>query len=344
MSYQLQMTDIKDAIHEQIADFYSAFHQVHVDPDPMSAAVQLRLPTRFGNGHLNIRKFGTNTFSTMKLNFNRDISLTEEVLDSGYFVSLNLGQSVTFEEGSPTRSYHFPANAITLGYTREGTKLRTMMPSDQQIHSLSFFLSESQLRQYFIELQRTDLADRLLKVTDGMAVLANASISPMQQHLIEKLNSNPHRGSLEQLYFDSVAGELLISLLESICTEHKSTHINLTERDRDLLLVARNLLLQDLRQPPTISQLAKSVGMNEDKLKKGFKVMYNSTIYKTLTEQRMQLAVTQLHSNDMSIAEIAYDAGYENVSKFIAAFRKTYGVTPGMMRKDIKYSLPISYS
>ena len=344
MSYQLQMTDITEAIREQIADFYSAFHQVHVDPDPLNAAVKLSLPSRFGKGQLNIRKFGVTTFSAMKLSFNQDISLTEEVLDSGFFVSLNLGESVIFDMGSSTSTYHFPASTISLGYTKAGVKLRTMMSANQEVKSFSFFLSEQHLGQYFRELDRPDLVDRLVQVSNGMSILANATISPMQYHLINKLITNPYRGSLEQLYFDSIAGELLISLLESICAKHKAITVNLSDRDRNQLLTARKLLLKDLREPPTISQLAKTVGMNEDKLKKGFKAVFNSTIFKTVTEQRMQLAAQQLRKNDMSIAEIAYDAGYENVSKFIAAFKKTYGITPGMMRKSINYSLPTSYS
>jgi AraC-like DNA-binding protein len=339
MSYQLQMTDITEALCEQIADFYNAFHEVHVDPKPVSSTVELTLPARFGEGQLNIRKFGAATFSTMSLSFNRDIALTENVLDSGYFISLNLGASVTFEVGAPKRSYHFPAQTLTLGHTREGAELRTLMSSSQRVHSLSFFLSEQQLRQYLIELDRPEMVDSLAQVSDGMNILARAAISPMQHHLISRLTANPYRGTLEKLYFDSVAGELLITLLESLCAEQRTTDINLTERDRDQLLVARSLLLKDLRDPPTISQLAKAVGMNEDKLKKGFKTLFNNTIFKTVTEQRMQLAANQLRKNNMSIAEIAYDSGYENVSKFIAAFRKTYGITPGKMRSDVTYSL-----
>ncbi|MBV2099310.1 MAG: AraC family transcriptional regulator [Candidatus Thiodiazotropha sp. (ex Lucina aurantia)] len=231
-----------------------------------------------------------------------------------------------------------------MGYTREGAELRTLMSSSQLMRSLSFFLSERQLRQYLVELDRPEMIDKLVQVSGGLNILTSAELSPLHHHLISKLSTNPYRGTLEKLYLESVAGELLIALLESLGEEHKTANINLTERDRDQLLIARRLLLKDLRNPPTISQLAKAVGMNEDKLKKGYKVVFNNTIFKTVMEQRMQFAPNQLRSNDMSIAEIAYAAGYENVSKFIATFRKTYGVTPGMMRKDMKYSLPMSHS
>ena len=339
MSYQLNMLDITDAISEHIESFYHAFHEMHLQPDPSSAMVKMTLPPRFGEGRFNVRKLGGTTFSSMSLCFNSDIHLAETVLDTGYFISINLGTDVSFGMGTPRRIVTFPSQTVFLGYTREGSKLHTSMSKDKYVRSLSFFLTEQQLTQYLTELDRLDMITTIETVENSTTIFKYVAITPRHHHLISKLAENPYKGTLEKLYFDSVAGELLIALIESLCGE-KPTSISLADRDRELLVVARNLLLEDLHNPPTIAQLAKTVGMNEDKLKKGFKALFNNTIFKTLTEHRMRQAVKHVRANDMSIAEIAYDTGYENVSKFIAAFRKTYGVTPGMMRKEVKYSLP----
>ena len=57
-------------------------------------------------------------------------------------------------------------------------------------------------------------------------------------------------------------------------------------------------------------------------------------IHKINTIEKMEQAFENLKNLDMSIWEIAHEAGYENVSNFINVFRKKFGKTPGDMRKE----------
>ena len=66
-------------------------------------------------------------------------------------------------------------------------------------------------------------------------------------------------------------------------------------------------------------------------------MLFGNTVFKILTEQRMKIAYLHVQQNEMRIHEIAFEAGYENVSKFIAVFKKEFGMTPGEMRKKKKY-------
>jgi len=335
MSYQLTMNNLNEVINEQIATFYSAFHEVYTQPDTVLDATVLSLPERFGVGQLDIRKTAGITFSTMSLSFNNDVRLIGTTLDSAYFIGVNLGADLSFETHIPKRTYHFPAQSLSFGYNRAGEELHTLLSSNRCIRTINFALSEQQLRQYLADLNEPDMP--LVDVNEGMKILKQMPMSARHSSLIARLVDNPYRGALGKLHFDSIAGELLISLLESLFTHKGSTStLKLAQRDKEQLLAARQLLLADLHNPPTIAQLANVVGMNEDKLKKGFKVAFNNTVFKTLSEHRMQLAVKHVRANDLSIAEIAYETGYENVSKFIAAFKKAHGITPGVMRKEIR--------
>ena len=76
------------------------------------------------------------------------------------------------------------------------------------------------------------------------------------------------------------------------------------------------------------------VSINQDKLKKGFKTLFGNTIFKTLTQERMKIAYSQMQRDDMSVGEVAYGTGYENVSNFISVFKREFGKTPGEMRKE----------
>ena len=106
--------------------------------------------------------------------------------------------------------------------------------------------------------------------------------------------------------------------------------MQLSTRERKLLLAAREFLLSDLSAPPTIETVAKTVGLNQCKLKKGFKVLFNATVYGCFQQERMQKAMDMLKHNN--VTETAISLGYSNVSHFSSAFRKQFGLLP----KDVR--------
>lgn len=94
---------------------------------------------------------------------------------------------------------------------------------------------------------------------------------------------------------------------------------------------AKELLLQDLSDPPTIAKLARAVGMNECKLKICFKKRFGTTIYALFQEERMKKAKRLLQ--DYNVTETAMVLGYSNVSHFSTAFLKQFGCLPSRVRQ-----------
>lgn len=102
----------------------------------------------------------------------------------------------------------------------------------------------------------------------------------------------------------------------------------ISDDDRAMLTQARALLMRDFSNPPTISQIAHSVGMNETKLKREFKEFYGLPIYQYLKKAKMERAMELLTSTDLSMREIAFRCGYDSQSQFSAAFRAIYNLAP----------------
>ena len=99
---------------------------------------------------------------------------------------------------------------------------------------------------------------------------------------------------------------------------------------------AKEYLLEDLNNSPTIKQIAKHVALNEYNLKTGFKEIYGKTIHSFLKDYKMTKARELILLREYQIAEIADQLGYTNVSHFIDAFKKKFGITP----KKFELSLP----
>ncbi len=76
------------------------------------------------------------------------------------------------------------------------------------------------------------------------------------------------------------------------------------------------------------------MGLNEYKLKKGFKETFNNTIFGYLTDQRLQLAKQYLLDTQQTAAEISMQLGYATPQHFNNAFKKKFGITPFSVRNN----------
>lgn len=68
-----------------------------------------------------------------------------------------------------------------------------------------------------------------------------------------------------------------------------------------------------------------------------FKTVMGKTFKQYLTDVRMSQAHTMLISTDSSVTDIASLCGYDNVSYFVAEYKKTFGTTPKAAQKEAKY-------
>lgn len=103
--------------------------------------------------------------------------------------------------------------------------------------------------------------------------------------------------------------------------------------ERRRLLLARDRLLADLANPPTIAELARESGLNALKLKRGFKQMFGIGVFGLFQRERMHEAWRRLQEGSATVSTVAADLGYTNASHFAGAFRKQFGVAPREIRK-----------
>lgn len=92
-------------------------------------------------------------------------------------------------------------------------------------------------------------------------------------------------------------------------------------------------LLDNLGRHVTLEELTEQFGVSGTTLKKHFREDHGMSLYAWFKSQRMQAAAKALRNSRDSILKIAGDYGYENASKFSAAFRDVFGVSPREYRK-----------
>lgn len=162
----------------------------------------------------------------------------------------------------------------------------------------------------------------------------NGKIDPLMKNTIRQLLQNPFQGAVRRLFVESKVLELFAAQLESfkgLLGCHERNHSS--NKDHEKFHYAKNLLEERLQNPPTIYELSRLVGLNEFKLKKGFKELFGNTIFGYLTDYRLGFARQFLLNTDKTIADISNMIGYSHQQHFSTAFKRKYGVTPSELRK-----------
>ena len=159
------------------------------------------------------------------------------------------------------------------------------------------------------------------------------TLSPEQLWAGRALLHCPYEGAVRNMLFKSKALELIALFFGQLAVQEAQRRA-LLPREHAAIAKAGALLLRDLENPPGLQELARSVGINDTKLKRGFKAVYGTAPYAYLRAQRMVAARELLVVQGLSVSETAARVGYGNVSHFIDAFARHHGLRPGTLLRS----------
>ncbi|ABQ06332.1 helix-turn-helix domain-containing protein [Flavobacterium johnsoniae] len=151
--------------------------------------------------------------------------------------------------------------------------------------------------------------------------------------VIEDIKNCFYRGLTRKIYMESKVYELIALSHHNLDIEKQSR--NLAGDDVEKIKFAAQLIRENIDNPFTIVELARKVGVNQTKLKEGFKTVFGDTVFGYLQEIRMNKARHYLSDTSLSIQEISHLSGYQNVSNFSIAFKRIFGYPPTKLRLKV---------
>jgi AraC-like DNA-binding protein len=194
-------------------------------------------------------------------------------------------------------------------------------------------------------IQFTQNGDDQLKrfsdeIMNGRSVMLSEEWGAVDTHIqqvIQQIIHCNYADHLKKLFLLSKSIELLVLSAEACkaAADRKGVFIK-NKTDKEKLIAVRDLINQRVHNPPNLSEIARIVGLNEYKLKRGFKETFNNTVFGYLAEQRLQLAYQYLRDTEKTAAEISYELGYASPQHFNNAFSKKFGITPLSVRSTSK--------
>jgi len=148
---------------------------------------------------------------------------------------------------------------------------------------------------------------------------------------------NDYNNDLQPLMREGLTKTIIASLWQRCVVKpiEGQESCRFIERDQKAFHQAAHIIEQNYEEPPTIPELCKMVGLNEYKLKIGFRAIYGKTIYEYAHDIRMKTARVLLENYELTISQVAYSVGYINASHFSRAFHKQFGVNPSDLRNGL---------
>lgn len=161
----------------------------------------------------------------------------------------------------------------------------------------------------------------------------NMPITPQMNLILFEIGNCQKTGMLKRMYLESKIIELLLLQIEQFeASQNTVATPNLRKEDIEKIYYAKELVEKNMSQPYSLLELSHKVGLNDFKLKKGFKQLFGTTVFGYLHEIRMQYSKRMLLDEHKSIPEIADYCGYQHVHHFTTAFKNKFGYTPAKLK------------
>lgn len=228
---------------------------------------------------------------------------------------------------------------------------RNLLDKNARQHDITFSLRKS----FYADLITNYLSssgDRLPAM-----ILHQKQFNTINQHIpadagilgiLKNIMDCPFKGDMKSAFIrEHVRALLTLQLFHfNPIVTGKKTQLDakISKRDEDILQDVKKYIDAHFLDPASIEILSKTFGVNEFKLKHGFKVLFDTSPMRYLQYKRLAYSLCLLRDTDRTIKKIADEIGYAHAANFTTAFTKTFGNSPLHYRAGRRevYPTPIS--
>lgn len=166
------------------------------------------------------------------------------------------------------------------------------------------------------------LMDKFCNISDTFVARSMSSIS----HVFDELYCVP-----ENILKGYIKVKVLGLMLFLTNIDVKTDEVIKRKFTHNQKILANNIaqyLLENMDTKVRLEQLSEIFLVSATQIKSSIKAVYGISLQNMIKIQKMQSAAKLLENTDLTIVEIAGKHGYDNASKFSAAFKSIIGVTP----------------
>ncbi len=175
----------------------------------------------------------------------------------------------------------------------------------------------------------SDLLQELVNPKDDYVEGPSFYMTPEMENIVDAFFSNTYSGKTKMMFFRSQITALLSHFFGQLALKQEEASKPL---HREQLNKAKKILLENLDNPPSLSELSEAIGFNTTRLKKEFKAIFGVPVFKYLQNERLVSAHRLIREKEATVQEAAWQVGYDSLSSFSNAFAKKFGYRPSQIK------------
>jgi AraC-like DNA-binding protein len=194
------------------------------------------------------------------------------------------------------------------------------------------------MEPWFIKRFSQGIAGELTRKIEEMLALPNkgdffccpVSMAPSINVRLHEILGCTYIDARRPLFLESKALELMISGFNQFNSD-KGQAISCFDPaagSRNFVHKARDIIISDIKNPPSLTELSKMVGVNRTTLTHCFSKVYGVTIFDFLRTFRLEESRRLLKAGNRSVTQVAFEVGYSYPKTFSREFKKYFGNTP----------------
>lgn len=275
------------------------------------------------------------TFSFVILNAELNTDFTLHRLSNnqaGLLIFFNQTQVTNFihvknKKGSYRNEETIQKNNIFLSPTN--TELQVNYSAGSRIKRLGIYLTPQWLSVHLNDEAKNNI-NQLTR--QGVQLIDKMMIDEEINNTLQKIFTADFNSQKQRFQVKTTIVTLLDYFFKTYLNGQTAIHTNavIPEEDLTKLKAIEELLKEDLDRFPSINKLAVIAQMCGTKLKQRFKQVYGYALYEYYNKNRLEKAKDFL-ATGISPKEAGLRIGFSDVSNFTKAFKKEYGITPGLL-------------
>ena len=266
-------------------------------------------------------------------NFTRDITLTPPPIRNHHY---GLAIMHTCQAGAKFMNEDWVS-------VNKGEFYFTHNPGVEEVHR---FKANCAMHMHFVEIQPDYLTELLMScsaekdtplwqfrdhVSRGEFSGAGGAVSvPAFYQVIQGMFNCPLAGPLGQMMLEGSLQQLVALQFAMMGSQKQNESVN--RRDREVMHAVKDYLHATFQQGHSLLDLSRKFGVNQNKLKTGFREMFGKPVITYLYDLKMEHGRSLLLDKGMNVSEVAPIVGYRNANHFSTAFKRKFGINPSRLK------------
>lgn len=227
----------------------------------------------------------------------------------------------------------FCPNEVWVTSTGDKTQTSMTIHAENPVRVVELLLTPEWVEDNMGSMAKDPVFQRIARAMSEPLMVRRLELYARLRKIAWSVLNPPVEGPFVDIHQDSCALSMLCVLYEHFKSDQTQDKKGvISGKSLEKMLEIRRFIDADPVAAKSLSVIASRFGISQTTLKNGFKNAFGINARDYLLERRMIIGRNAILQHHLTIAEAAYEAGYDHPSNFTAAFKKYFGYPPSNMK------------